>query len=242
MGLRLIVVLGLVALLAVPGAALAHPANSPPLLIEPPEEVETIPERDRDFYVSRVTKLKPAVPGLGVRILGGDERLELTWTGSPPLTVLGTQGEPMIRMGTGGVEVNLLSPSLYLTGDRYGDVAVPANVNPTAPPRWRRLDSPGAFSWFEHRIHWLESERPPIVGDGTKAATVFHWRVPLLLGDRSVEVVGSLDWVPDPAAIRAMRSDVSSPLLSALILLGALALGAGVGFVARPALERRGIA
>lgn len=216
--------------------AVGHPAKPPPPLIEAPTDQETIPEEDQDFYVSQVSAIRPRVPGLSARILGGDERLEVTWTGDPPLVIVGAQGEPMIRLGSGGVEVNVRSPSLFLSTERYGRASMPVTADPRAAPRWRRVDSPGPFSWYEHRAHWLRSERPSIVADGTGAKTIFHWRVPALLGNQRVEIVGALDWVPDPEALRAARSDVSSPLLSAGILLVAMALGAGVGVLVRERL------
>lgn len=215
----------------------AHPAGPPPGPATPPAEVDPIPEDDAELYHSRVTAIKPPVPGLSAEVLGGDERIEVTWMGQPPLTVIGTEGEPMLRLSSAGIELNELSPSAYLSGDRYAQVPLPAETDPAAPPRWRRLDSPGPFAWYDHRIHLLDGERPEIVGDGTEPVTIFHWKVPVLLGDRPVSVVGALDWVPDPGAIRAERSDSTGAVLTAAILLAAMVLGAGVGVLVRPRLE-----
>jgi hypothetical protein len=66
---------------------------------------------------------------------------------------------------------------------------------------------------------------------------VFHWEVPILLGDRPVTLVGALDWVPDPGAVRAERSESEGELLTAAILLAAMVLGAGVGVLVRRRLE-----
>jgi hydrogenase/urease accessory protein HupE len=215
----------------------AHPAGPPPAPATPPPEVDTVPEDDEDLYHSRVTAIRPPVPGLSARVLGGDERIEVTWTGRPPLIVLGTQGEPMLRLGSAGIELNERSPSAFLSGDRYAQVPLPAGTDADAPPRWRRLDAAGPFSWYDHRIHLLDGTRPDVVGDGTEAVTVFHWKVPLLLGSRPVTLVGALDWVPDPGAIRAERSESKGELLTALILLAAMAIGAGVGILVRNRLE-----
>ncbi len=215
----------------------AHPAKPPPPPATPPADVDEIPEDDAALYHSRVTATKPEVPGLSAQILGGDERLEVGWTGQPPLVIIGTQGEPMIRLSSAGVEINELSPSVFLSGERYAQVPLPANVDPAAAPRWRRIDSAGPFSWYEHRAHWLDDERPAIVGDGSEPVTIFHWKVPALLGERPIRLVGALDWVPDPGAIRAERSSSSGELLTAAILLAAMALGAGVGVLYRRRLE-----
>jgi hydrogenase/urease accessory protein HupE len=215
----------------------AHPAKPPPPPATPPRAVDEIPGDDASLYHSRVTAIRPKVPGLSAKVLGGDERLEVTWTGQPPLVVLGTEGEPMFRLSSAGVEFNELSPSVYLTADRYAQVPQPANVDPRAQPRWRRVERPGRFSWYDHRIHWLDDERPEIVGDGSEPATIFHWKVPAVLGDQPIKLVGALDWAPDPGAIRANRSSTSGELVTAAILLVAMALGAGVGVLYRRRVE-----
>jgi hypothetical protein len=219
--------------LAAPGSGWAHPAKPPPPPVAPPPVVEPIPPEDEDQYRSHVTAIKPTVPGLEARILGGQDKLEVTWTGRTPLVVEGTEGEPMVRISSAGIEINERSPSAYLSADRYAAVSLPADVDPDAPPRWRRIESPGPISWYEHRAQWMEPSRPGIVGDGSRGLTIFHWRVPARLGDRRVVIRGGLDWIPDPSAVRDERSDTASPLLSAGILTAALALGAGVGVLIR---------
>jgi hydrogenase/urease accessory protein HupE len=220
-----------------PAPGHAHNAGPPVVPVTPPAEVDPIPEEDQDLYHSRVTAIKPQVPGLSAEVLGGDEKLQVTWVGEPPLVVLGFREEPTVRLGAAGVEINDLSPSVYLSGDRYAQVPLPVNVDANASPRWRVIDTPGPFSFYDHRIHWMEAERPPIVGDGAEPLAIFHWKVPMLLGHQVVTIEGALDWVPDPAAIRSERSEVSSPLLSAAILVGAMAVGADVGVLFRRRLE-----
>jgi hypothetical protein len=215
----------------------AHPANPPPPPDAPPRQVDPIPEDDEELYHSRVRRISPAIPGLTARILGGDDRIQVSWTGQPPLVIEGTQGEPMIRLSSDGVKVNERSPSVYLSGERYARVPIPAVVDAGAQPRWRPIESPGAFAWYEHRAHWMEAERPPIVGDGAEPKPIFHWQVPALLGDRPVVISGDLDWVPDPGAIRAERSESSGELLTAVLLLAAMALGAAAGVIFRRRVE-----
>ncbi|MGI8460862.1 MAG: HupE/UreJ family protein, partial [Solirubrobacterales bacterium] len=123
-----------------PPAALAHTAQGPPPPTGPPPVVSEVPEPDQDRYRSRVSGIVPPVPGLEARILGNQEKLEVTWTGRRPLVVIGTQGEPMLRFSDAGVEINEVSPSAYLSADRYAEVALPGDVNPQAPPRWKLID------------------------------------------------------------------------------------------------------
>ena len=218
-------------------AAFAHSAKAPPPPLAPPPVVEPIPPEDEDQYFSHVTAVRPDVPGLDVRIIGSQDKLEVRWTGDAPLVVDGVEGEPMLRMSSRGIEVNELSQSAYLSSDRYADVTVPGTVDPKARPRWSLIDSPGTFSWYEHRAPWMGPERPEVVGDGADGTTIFHWNVPASLGGEPLTIRGSLDWRPDPVAIRADRSDVDSPLLSALILAVTMALGALTGVAIRSRLE-----
>ncbi len=220
----------------------AHDANPPPPPDKPATDPDPIPEDDAGLYHSRITAIKPPVPGLEARIIGGDERIEMTYTGRVPLVIEGTQGEPMIRLSTAGVEVNTRSPSVYLSSARYAELGVPAEADAAAAPRWQLLDSPGSFAWYEHRSHWMQSDRPPIVGDGSEPVTIFHWNVQAQLGSQPVTVIGVLDWIPDPDAVRAERSEVKGELLTALILAVAMAIGAGIGVLVRGRLDPAGAA
>lgn len=233
--LRALIAIVAYAALAVGGAgpAGAHPARPPAPPASPPPAVEEIPIADRDRYRSHVTAIEPPVPGLEARILGDQEKLEVSWTGRTPLVVEGYRGEPMIRLSAAGVEVNERSPSAYLSGDRYAAISIPAQADPRAAPSWQPLESPGSISWYDHRTQWMRPERPEIVGDGSRGLTIFHWRVPARLGDQRIAIRGGLDWLPDPAAVRAERSGTSSPLLAAGLLALAAALGAAVGVVLR---------
>ncbi|MGI8461517.1 MAG: hypothetical protein ACR2OC_07770, partial [Solirubrobacterales bacterium] len=115
--------------------------------------------------------------------------------------------------------------SAYLSADRYAEVALPGDVDPQAPPRWKLIDSPGPISWFEHRAQWMQAERPEIVGDGAEGVTIFHWRVPARLGGKRIAIGGALDWIPDPEAVREQVEVADGALFSGIVVL--IALGAG---------------
>ena len=201
--------------------------------VHPPRTVTEIPSEDQDRYRSRVTAVRPEIPELEAEVVGGQEKLRVRWTGRQALTVLGFSGEPMIRMSARGIEINTVSPSTYLSAERYGQVPVPVRADPRLDPQWRYIDTAGTISWFDHRIHWLKAERPRIVGDGSKPVTIFHWAVPARLGGKRVEIRGVLDWLPQARAVRDMRSEISSPVLSATILAGVFAGGWLVGIALR---------
>ena len=218
-------------LLATLGVAAAAPAHGPPVPadLRPVPRHDLIPARDRESYISRVTAVSPRVPGLRARVLGHQDLLELTWRGAAPAVVVGTQGEPMFRIGRAGVEVNRHSPTAWRSAERYGRLRVPDYASPRAVPRWERLAGPGPWRWNEHRAQWMTARRPQVVGDGTARRRIAGWTVPVRIGDRTVRIKGTLEWIPEAGALRAERSHVSSPLLSLATVLAALALGAAVG-------------
>ena len=216
---------------AAPGA-LAHGPPAPPEQTRVPRG-NLIPAADRESYLSRVTSVSPRMPGLRARVLGHQDLLEVTWRGATPAVVLGAEGEPMFRLGPGGVEVNRHSPTAWKSAERFGRLRVPEYARPLAAPRWELLAKPGPWRWSEHRVQWMTGKRPTVVGDGTARRKIQDWTVPVRVGERTVRINGKLEWLPNPDALREQRSEVSSPLLSLAIVLGALGFGAFVGMVVR---------
>ena len=104
--------LSLVALVAAPGA-LAHGGAASKL------------------FLSQVTAIKPALPGVTVVVLGR------------------------------GVAVNLHSPARYLNTDRYAKVALPTSADAKLAPEWDILTLGKRRSWHDQRIHWMSTIPPP---------------------------------------------------------------------------------
>jgi hypothetical protein len=144
--------------------------------------------------------LKPAVPGVSVRVVEQGSRLELTNTGAE-LVVLGYEGEPYLRVGPQGVFENTRSPATYLNCSRTG-CAVPANADPQASPEWKQISTGHTVRWHDHRIHWMGGQPPP---DVQAAPNQVHqrppWTVTLQQGPTTIEVTGHLTWVPGPSVV-----------------------------------------
>jgi hypothetical protein len=173
-------------------------------------------------YRSKVTVVTPAVAGMSVRVLDFDDRLQLSNRTGESIEILGYNDEPYLRFTPDGVFRNARSPATYLNDDRYARVEVPAEADPDAPPRWERVASDGSFDWHDHRIHWMSTVDPPRVRNAPDDPHhVFDWTVPATIGGRSLEINGSLDYLPP---------DGGRPPL-ALLVLPFAGFGVIVGFV-----------
>ena len=95
-------------------------------------------------YRSTVVRVAPELSGLAVRVIDGDDELELTNTGGREIVIEGYEGEPYLRFTREGVFENQRSPAAYLNDDRYANVEVPASADPKARPNGSR--SPRASS------------------------------------------------------------------------------------------------
>lgn len=149
----------------------------------------------------RIDVTEPGDPGLAWRVYGGDALIELTNRTGDPVEVLGYQGEPYLRFAPGdGVFENLASPATYMNRQRDGNVAVPAGIDPTAEPEWRRASSSDRFAWHDHRAHWMSPMPPPAVAEAPEREhLVQSWTIPIRIDERTVEATGSLRWIPPVA-------------------------------------------
>ncbi|GIJ06956.1 hypothetical protein ACFFMR_06945 [Micromonospora andamanensis] len=217
-------------ILATAAPALAHGADAP---------------NGTDY---RVTVTDTGRPDLRVRVIEAGARLELTNTGDTPIEVIGYSGEPYLRVGPDGVYENSRSPATYLNRTIVGDTALPAEADPAAEPRWRRLDGGTTVRWHDQRALWREAQPPAQVRAAPdREHRVRDWVVPLRDADGPSEIRGTLDWVPPPdaytwwvvATVGALAVGAlgvlpatSGPGRRALVALGALLIVGGTAAVA----------
>jgi hypothetical protein len=148
-------------------------------------------------FQSKVLTVRPAVAGLAVTVVDGDDRLRIQNESDTELVVLGYDREPYLRIGKRGVFRNERSPAAYLNRDRFARIAVPLAADPTAKPIWRRVSQRPVWQWHDHRIQWMGAGPPAQVRDAPRAShAIFDWRVPARLGRRELTVSGRLDYVP----------------------------------------------
>ncbi|WP_179266077.1 hypothetical protein [Asanoa hainanensis] len=156
---------------------------------------------DGTDYRTVVTAVSPASPGLRVRAVEAGARLELTNHTGTTVEVLGYQNEPYLEVRPDGVYENVHSPAVYLNATLTGEATLPPMADPTLPPTWRQASTVPVVRWHDHRSHWMLSTPPPSVAAApNRAQRVRDWVVPLRVdGVHTLEVRGTLDWVPPPS-------------------------------------------
>jgi hypothetical protein len=190
--------------LSVPGPAVAAAATRP----------------DAAYYVSAVTAIEPAVPGLEVVVHGGGESITLTNRTGKPVTVLGYSGEDYLRITAGGAQVNTSSPTAALNAADGRSAPVPTATKKQPAAKWRPVGATNSFTWNDFRPQWSAEQRPPIVtADPHASHQVFAWGIQLTVGSTPVLVRGTVTWTGTPLLGRAaLLLAVGGVLLLALAI------------------------
>jgi hypothetical protein len=199
------------------------------LLMAAPASAHTVAGQGATNYRTTLGAITPPTPGLRVKVLDAGSLIELRWTGTYDLIVLGYGREPYLRLGPEGVYRNRLSTATYLNVTRtYG--AVPSFADDSAPPQWVKLSSGHVAVWHDHRIHWMGAATPPDILAAPKAVhLVDDWQI-LLTSSRltaplpltaapSFTINGTLQWVPGPSPW---------PWTAVLVVLAAVGVGAAL--------------
>jgi hypothetical protein len=149
--------------------------------------------------VAQVTSTLP--DGVELRVVSGDDELELRNASGRTIVVLGYTGEPYLRFDPGGgISANLRSPALALNATRFPPEREWRELTRSAPagsPDWQRVDDGDSYAWVDHRIHLITQAKPPLVrADPGKKHLLRRWTVPLEVGGSPVAVRGTLRYEP----------------------------------------------
>lgn len=184
-----------------------------------PASAHTVSGVGATNWKTAITSIKPAVPGLTVKVVELGSRLELTNRG-PEIVVLGYNDEPYLRVGPQGVFQNIFSPATYLNCSRTG-CPIAADANPQAPPQWRKISSGQTVRWHDHRIHWMGAQPPPVVrASSGRRHQLAPWTVTLHQGATVISISGTLTWIPGPSPAPWLL--LAAALLATGLLLGVL--------------------
>jgi hypothetical protein len=176
-------------------------------------------------YRSRITGVRPPMPGLRLKILYGDDQVWLHNRSGKTVVIDGYSGEPYLRFSPRGIYVNINSPAGYLNQDRYARVQVPRSASVKARPTWEKLAGGDVWAWHDHRIHYMNPIAPPqIRAAPRKPHHVFDWRVPATENGKRFFIAGSLDYKPPPKKDFPYGLVISLATLIGVGLIGLFAL------------------
>jgi hypothetical protein len=173
-------------------------------------------------FRSEVRSITPSVSGVELKVVRGDEQLQLRNTSGQTVVVEGYDGEEYLRFKPDGtVEANQRSAATYINADRYGTQRVPDNALPGAKPRWKAIARNGTYTWFDHRIHLTAAKPPARFTRQKKLTKVLDWQVPMIVGGKPVRASGTLFWDPGKSS-----GGISGRTVLAIVfaLLGVLCL------------------
>ncbi len=169
-------------------------------------------------YRSEILSIEPAVPGLSVRIVGGDSFVMLEVEPGLEVTIIGYQGEDYLRvLASGLVQENQRSPSHFLNEERYGDADLPPEASSDAEPEWLTVDDDGSWAWHDHRTHWMSPKPPPGASRGDQ---IVEGVIPLVVDGETVVVSVGSYWLESPSPIMPMIGLLVGAGVSASALAG----------------------
>ena len=133
-------------------------------------------------------------------ILGVVPAVTIENRGQEPVTVIGAQGEPFLRIGSDGVFANATSPTWMQSG-RAPQTASPVSLSNDHTVRWTKMSPGSRYTWLEWRARCSDERRE---------RTPMRWEIPLLIGGQTIAVKGETRWITI-----APRIGIKSKMLSA---------------------------
>lgn len=178
---------------------------------------------DFEILLSGIAPIE-AGAGIELRVLDYDERIELTNRSGKTVIVLGYEGEPYARIeSTGPVQLNLHSPSLAPSNDRWGRTPPSGRQDAEAPPHWVRVADGGRWAWFDRRSHYRGPGRPAAVEDPARRLKLWDFAVPLRIDGQPARIEGTLYWLgrrpfPTGAFIAMLLATAAVALIGARVV------------------------
>jgi hypothetical protein len=106
--------------------------------------------------------------------------------GHEPVTVIGSRGEPFLRIGSDGVFANAISPTWMQSGRAPQTTSPIALSSDSRAVRWTKISSGSRYTWLEWRAR---------CADDRVEKTTMKWEIPLLIGRKPIPVLGETKWV-----------------------------------------------
>lgn len=180
-------------------------------------------------FITVVTSVRPAFPGVSAVSTMDGEHFTLTSTAPGTVVVTGYFKEPFLRIDATGVWQNRRSPTAY--DDSEEPQTAPADASAKAVPLWVHLGTQRAYTWHDHRTHWMSSVLPPEVrADPEHTHLIRTWTIPINYDGTPGSIDGTLTY-------EAYSHRSIDPTW---VAIGAVVIGFGViQFGVRPLRRRR---
>jgi hypothetical protein len=185
----------------------------------------------RGQYSAALTSSASPFDGVHVAVVPGRmPALYLANSGAEPVVVLGRGGEPFLRVGPGGTEVNLHSPT-WVDNLLAKGISPTVEADATAAPQWEQVHQEPRMAWLETRGFYPQEIPPADVVSRGRPTVVVRWSIPLVRGAARRSLTGETTYVPTvrPASTGAAADDAGSLAVGVAmwLVLGAL-VGGGV--------------
>ena len=134
---------------------------------------------------SRLSGPSTLAPGIEVQLAPGSvPALMLSNRSAQTVTVLDRRGQPLLRLAPTGTTANLDSPDWPLAGAGQA----------VSGRGWQSVSKSRSHVWLEARARYT-GPRP----EATQVQRLNDWSVPLLIGERRIELRGYNEWLPAAA-------------------------------------------
>jgi hypothetical protein len=113
--------------------------------------------------------------------------------GHEPVTVIGSRGEPFLRIGPDGVFANAMSPTWMQSGRAPETTSPIALSNDRNIVKWTKISPGSRYTWLEWRARCANDRHD---------RTPMRWQIPLLIDNKSLPIRGETKWItltPHPA-------------------------------------------
>ena len=150
---------------------------------------------DAKHYLTQIDGITPTVAGLTANVDPRGEWVEVTNATGNNLTIFGYAHEPYLRITPAGLAENVRSVSAQLNQSLFGDLSQIQLAQ--APAVWQSRSTSHTARWHDHRIHWMNAQRPPDVqAHPGRQQLIGRWTVHMQLDTQPVDLGGTLSWLP----------------------------------------------
>jgi hypothetical protein len=140
-------------------------------------------------------------PGVRISLLPGEVgSFFLESDAAEPVTVLGRDGEPFLRVSATGVEANLHSATFADAARLRGGASLALEPRADAEPRWEKIAAGSRYGWVDARTAYAGGAALDAAVKKGVRAELLRWTVPVRIGADAdapiVRVEGVTEWSP----------------------------------------------